>query len=145
MAWEGALQIISIQRLPWAGDPAMLTHGNADMSQLGEKTTPFPFSLYSILSSLDFSLSSLLHSLATARGTAPRTGMDLDCLFLGEMGIPCKREHLFSPELYHYQHSLHYSCFFQTHLSIFHGSFSPPWAFSAPSTSSPHPSGLQGC
>lgn len=53
--WEGALQIISIQRLPWAGDPAMLTHGNADMSQLGEKTPPFPFSLSSIPSSLGFS------------------------------------------------------------------------------------------
>lgn len=79
MEWEGAFQIISIQRLPWAGDPAMLTHGNADMSQLGGKKNkpfllPFPFSLYNIPSCLDFSPGSLLHSLPTAK----ETGMELD-------------------------------------------------------------------
>lgn len=109
--------VISIQRLPWAGDPAVLTHGNADMSQLGEKTAPFPSSLRSIPSSLDLSLlSSLLHSLPTARAS---TGMEWDCLFPGETGIPCKWEHLFSLGLYQHQHPHHCSCFFPTHLSDF--------------------------
>lgn len=122
--------VISIQRLPWAGDPAVLTHGNADMSQLGEKTAPFPSSLRSIPSSLDLSLlSSLLHSLPTARAS---TGMEWDCLFPGETGIPCKWEHLFSLGLYQHQHPHHCSCFFPTHLSDFAWEFQPTLGFLSP-------------
>lgn len=135
---EGTSEIVSLPRLPRAGDADSQQCRHESVGR--KKTLLFPFS--SAVS---------LPPRASPRAPEPPLGQgsssrDRDgvglFLFPGEMGISRKCEHLFSPGLYQHQHPPHRSCSFQTHLPVFDGNSSPPWALSAPSSSSALPSAL---